>query len=368
MDIRCNVRALRDSLAVAASATGGSKGANQIFTNVLGTVVAGGLELYATDNESAVMVLVPATSSDVGTKVILPPRRLLAILNELTGDDVTLIISDNGIRVKASGADFRLANESADEFPKREMFEGAEFFQVEGSILRRMVHRTGYASDIASTRYALGGVLFDFEDDKLTCAATDSRRLAVCSAAIKQVGMTEDAKGVVPSKALKLLDKLPDAMIDVYMTDKAIHFRAEGFECSSRLVEGRFPRYRDVIPRPQGATVVVVTAVAAASAVRQSQVVTTEESRAVSFSLKENMILIESETGDVGSSRIELSASVNNLTEMTVMLDPKYVLDFLKTMRPEDTVNWAFLSGDDAVVMTDDQDYVYVMMPVAHDR
>lgn len=364
----CNVRALRDSLAVAASATGGSKGASPIFANVLGTVVSGALELYATDNESAVMVSVPATSKHVGTKVILPPRRLLAILNELTCEDVTLTISDSGIRVKASGADFRLANESAEEFPKREMFEGDEYFRIQGAILRRMVHRTGYASDIASTRYALGGVLFDFEDAKLTCVATDSRRLAVCSATVEQVGMTEDVKGVVPSKALRLLDKLPDVLIDVVMTNNAIHFRAEGFECSSRLVEGRFPRYRDVIPRSQGATTVVVAAGAAASAVRQSQVVTTEESRAVSFALKENMILIESETGDVGSSRIEMAASVSNLSEMTVMLDPKYVLDFLKTLRPEDTVHWRFLSADDAVVMTDDQDYVYVTMPVAQER
>ena len=366
MDIKCNVRQLRDSLAVAAAATGG-KG-SPIFTNVMATVVRGGIELYATDNESSVMIFVDAIGGDVGTSVLLPPRRMLAILTELTADDVVLTVTDNGIRVKASGADFRLANESAAEFPKMARFDGAEFYRIPGAVLRKMVHRTSYASDVLSTRYALGGVLFDFEGDNLSLAATDSRRLSVCETLVTQVGLTEDIKGVVPSKALRLLDKLPDSDIDVLMTDRAIHFRAEGFECSSRLVEGRFPRYRDVIPGSKGSVEVVVLAGAAASAVRQSQVVTTEESRSVSFTVEENMIVIESESSDVGSSKVELTVSaMKSHRDLTVMLDPNYVLDFLKTLRPDEEFHWRFIDSNTAVVMTDGDSYTYVTMPVSAD-
>ena len=93
----------------------------------------------------------------------------------------------------------------------------------------------------------------------------------------------------------------------------------------------------------------------------------TEESRSVSFTVEENMIVIEAESSDVGSSKVELPVSVKSHRDLTVMLYPKYVLDFLKTLRPDEEFHWRFIDANTAVVMTDGDSYTYVTMPLSAD-
>src|SRR6185436_5818453 len=124
---------------------------------------------------------------------------------------------------------------------------------IPAASFKEMIRRTVFSTDVESTRYALGGVLMEIIGEKLTMAATDSRRLAVISSSCSTLGTVEPrtTHPVVPAKALSLIEKsITDSDQDVYL---AVYPNSVLVKCSSstiysRLVEGRFPRYGDVIP------------------------------------------------------------------------------------------------------------------------
>lgn len=363
LDIQCNTKELRDGLVAVAAATGSKK---DIMSNVLVTVMQGAVELYATDNEASVLSTVVATGGTAGAQFLVPPQRLTAILNEITAETVSLSIADNSIRVHAVGANFRLSNESVDGYPPRNRFDSDSHYRIPGVVLRKMIRRTGIATDNDSTRYALGGVLFEFIGDGLVCAGTDSRRLAVAEAAITRHGECEDVKGVVPNKALKLLDRLPDHDVDVTLTDRSIMVRTDGFELSARLVEGRFPRYRDVIPKSPNVDVMLPVPQFFA-AIRQSQIVTDEENRGVYFLFDASMLTIKSQATSIGESKIEMPIEYDS-DEISITFDPKYIADFLKVIGHESVVKLQLTDSETAAVFRVEDSYTYVIMPLAKDR
>lgn len=363
VDIQCSTKELRDSLVAVAAATGSKK---DVMSNILITVLNGAVELYATDNEASVLSTVVASGGVAGEQFLVPPQRLTAILNEITAETVMLSILDNSIRVHAVGANFRLSNENASGYPPRNRFDSDAFYRIPGAVLRKMIRRTGIATDNDSTRYALGGVLFEFIGDGLVCAGTDSRRLAVANSAVTRHGECEDVKGVVPNKALKLMDRLPDTEVEVALTERSIHVRTDGFELSARLVEGRFPRYRDVIPKSP--TVEIVLPVPQFfAAIRQSQIVTDEENRGVEFLFDAAMLTLKSQASSIGDSRIEMPIEYDS-DEINITFDPKYVADFLKVVSHEAVVNLSLTDSETAAVFRVEDSYLYVIMPLAKDR
>lgn len=363
MDIQCNTKEFRDALVAVAAATGGKK---DVMSNVLVTVLQGAVELYATDNEASVLSTVVATGGKAGEQFLVPPQRLTAILNEITAETVTLSILDNSIRVHAVGANFRLSNENADGYPPRNRFSSDAYYRIPGAVLRKMIRRTGIATDNDSTRYALGGVLFEFVGDGLVCAGTDSRRLAVASAAVTRHGDCEDVKGVVPNKALKLMDRLPDTDVEIALTDRSVYVRADGFELAARIVEGRFPRYRDVIPKDSNVNVMLPVQQFFA-AIRQSQIVTDEDNRGVEFLFDASMLTLKSQATSVGDSKIEMPIEYDH-DGINIVFDPKYIADFLKVIGHEAIVSLSLTDSETAAVFRVEDSYTYVIMPLAKDR
>jgi DNA polymerase-3 subunit beta len=367
VDIQCGTRELRDALVAVAAATGSKK---DVMSNVLVTVLQGAVELYASDNEASVMSTVIATTGKAGEQFLVPPQRLTAILNEIAAETVTLSVLDNSIRVHAAGANFRLSNENADGYPPRNRFDSNAYYRIPGAVLRKMIRRTGIATGIAtgidSTRYALCGVLFEFTGDGLVCAGTDSGRLAVASAVVTRHGECEDAKGVVPNKALKLLDRVPDSDVEVALSDRSIHVRTAGFDLSARLVEGRFPRYRDVIPKSSNVEVMLPVPQFFA-AIRQSLIVTDEENRGVDFLFDAAMLTLKSQATSIGESKIEMPIAYDS-DEIRITFDPKYIADFLKVIGHEATVNLSLTDSETAAVFRVEDSYTYVIMPLAKDR
>jgi len=362
--IQCGVRELIEALAIAASATA-AKSAKQIMMNVFATANGSSLTLYGTDAEVSASVTL-SVSCDGGGDFLIPTRRLSSILAELMVETVELTVTEKGIRIQSTGVDFRLSNESAAEYPSMSSGQSDKWFKISSVALKKLIQRTIFARDSNSTRYALGGVLFEVDKGELTCAATDSRRLAVCNFTVGgEVDLT--MRGVIPVKILKMVDRIAPCELEVSITDNSIVFRSETMTFTSRVVEGRFPRWRDVVPKKFGIELNVMSHMAA-TAVRQAMVVTTEESRGVVVSLAEGLVTIKSQSSDVGSSDIELMVSAPIDAECSLTIDPKYVSDFLKCVPAEDLVYWRMNDADSAMMLTDGENFRYVIMPLAQDR
>jgi DNA polymerase-3 subunit beta len=233
------------------------------------------------------------------------------------------------------------------------------------------IQRTIFAADVESARYSLGGLLLEFLEDGLHMAATDSRRLATCHLPCGRCGDASPPaqRPIVPSKAMSLIDKsIADGEQDVHIAvhHNDIQVRTGGITLYSRLVEGRFPAYKEVIPRDSTRRIELVAG-PFLSAVRQAKIVTNEESRGVDFTFEGDTLTLSSVGADIGSSRIELPVSYGGAA-LTVTFDPNFVADFVKAFDSACPISLEMTDENSAALFRAEEHYQYVVMPLARDN
>ena len=355
--------------------------------------------LSGTDSEVGVRVKLGGVTVERPGSTLLPANRVQQILRELNDDTVHLELGpapgargtgggeepeeNDAVWIRAGHSEFRLSPEDPAEFPPVADFEQDAFHTLSEGVLKGAIRRTLFATDTESTRYALGGVLVEVgggeggDGETVTFAATDSRRLAVVEAAASATGApgTGPADGpVIPAKAMQILDRVlgdADGEVFVALRDNDVLCKAGDVVVSARLVEGRFPRYRQVIPADSKHTIEMVAG-PFYSAVRQAQIVTSDETRGVDFTFEEGNLTLTSRAADVGASKIELPVPFHpgdgGGEAFTITFDPRFVADFLKVLEPEATFTVGLNDPDSAAVLRAGGDYIYVIMPLSRDR
>ncbi|MCH2595519.1 MAG: DNA polymerase III subunit beta, partial [Pirellulales bacterium] len=259
------------------------------------------------------------------------------------------------------------------EFPQVAAFEEKNFHEVPARLLRELIRRTVFATDNESSRYALGGVKLEFAETELTAIGTDGRRLAKMTGPLSTTGTVIDASQttIVPTRAMQLLERAvvpADAEVQVALKGNEVLVHTPKATISARLLEGRFPDWKKVFPESSSGGVKLDLAVGGThAAVRQAAIVTSEESRGVDFTFGDGMLVLSGKAADVGQARVELPISYND-QEMTVTLDPRFVVDFLKVLDAEKTFTFEVKDAESAAVCSTDDGYGYVIMPLARDR
>jgi DNA polymerase III subunit beta len=163
-------------------------------------------------------------------------------------------------------------------------------------VFRELIRRTVFATDVESSRYALGGVLFEFEEDKITAVGTDGRRLAKMEGEARAFSgdhQGADSVTIIPSKAMHVIER---SLADVDGPglpggrNNDILIKTPLITISSRLVEGRFPRWRDVFPKRSGKYPHRIDGGPTYAAVRQASVVNNKESRGIELRFGNGML------------------------------------------------------------------------------
>ena len=370
MKLHCH----RPTLATAFQIVSGvvpSRTPKDILRNVKLQVGGGKATLVGTDQEVGIRYDIPGVETDSDGEVLLPKDRLIAILRELTDDGLDLEVTEKALWIRSPNSEFKLSAEDPAEFPPVQAFDATSYHVVPAASFKEMIKRTVFATDTESTRYALGGVLMEFGADKLTMAATDSRRLAVVSTSSSVIGTIEPraTQPVVPAKALSLIERsITENDQDVYLAvyPNSVLVKVGSSTIYSRLVEGRFPRYADVIPSGGGSVIDMLVS-PFYSAVRQAQIVTNEESRGVDFTFDNGVLRLTSVAADIGQSKIEMPISYDG-TPITITFDPRYIADFLRILDASTSVKLQLTDGESAAVLRTDDGYTYVIMPLARDR
>lgn len=342
-----------------------------ILQNVKLQTSNGQAVLIGTDQEVGIRYTLREADVQTPGEALFPASRSIAILREIQGEAVSLETTAEGTWIRGDRAEYRLAAEDPAEFPSVGEFEEEDYHTITARLLRQMIRRTTFATDTESTRYALGGVLVELEGDTITLAATDTRRLAVArgQCATKGKPASENAMPVVPSKAMSLIERsLTDENEIVWLAVRSndILVKTAATTIYSRLVEGRFPRYRDVIPTQSNVSLELITGPFYA-AVRQAQIVTNEESRGVDFNFTPGLLTLKSQAAEIGQSKIELPISYEG-KELTITFDPRYVAEFLKVLEPEQQVKLELSDSESAAVFRTDDGYTYIIMPLSRDR
>jgi DNA polymerase-3 subunit beta len=135
----------------------------------------------------------------------------------------------------------------------------------------------------------------------------------------------------------------------------------------SRLVEGRFPKWRDVFPKRENMTRIELTVGPFWAAIRQAAIVTSEERRGVDFTFGQGKLTLVAHGAEFGESHVDLPIAYDG-ADITITLDPRYLNDFLRVLNPEKTLTMELRDGESAAVCATDDGYAYVIMPLARDQ
>ncbi len=346
-----------------------AKDVKPVLQNVKISITDDGVLLQATDTEIGIRLLVDSCDILEKGEAILPTKQLKKILQESTDKTLQLESSQDKamISVAAGPRDkFTLPTQPTDEFPDVEQFAETAYHEINVKTLREIIRRTVFAIDEESTRYALGGVLLEFIDGKVNGVATDGRRLAFQEGTATAIGEHQMENTIFPAKALHLVDKAlggDDEIVQVAFSANRAIFRSGKMCFFTRLIEGRFPRWRNIIPPTEGKTQVEILAGALHSAVRKAAIVTSEKQPGVIFTFSDGKLALNVSGSEFGKSDIDLPIAYTGEPK-EVKLDPKFVTDVLRVLEPEKNIS-LFIGNDEPIHLRTDDAYVYVIMPLS---
>jgi DNA polymerase-3 subunit beta len=169
---------------------------------------------------------------------------------------------------------------------------------------------------------------------------------------------------------MQLIERaMQDPAEQVRLIARGNDFVVHGERCTiiTRLVEGRFPRWREVVPRHTQGIRIELTVGPLLAALRQAAIVASNDSRGIDFSFGNGLLSLSGLTADTGESHVELPITYDG-TPITLCLDNRFMVDFLRVLDPELTFTLSVQDADSAALCETSDGYAYVVMPMAHER
>ncbi len=371
MKITCNREKLLSAFQLASSASS-ARSPKEILQNV--KIVAGEevVTLMGSDMDAGIRVNVEGVDVQTPGKALLSVQRIGSILRESGDEQLLFDLSDSTLSIQGKYSEFNLPSGNPDEFPTLSAFEESAYHEIPGRLFRQMVHRTSFAIDVESSRYALGGVLLELEGDQVVAVGTDGRRLAAMHGKGTSVHdhKTQPAHTIIPSKSLNLIERAisdKDEVIHIAARANDILIRTSQSVIYSRLVEGRFPNWKQVIPKRPNAIRISGTSGPFLQAIRMAAVVADAESRGVDFQFGEGSLVLASRTAEIGQSRIEVPIDYSGEV-IKLMMDHRFVSDFLRVLDVDAPFTIEISTGSEPALFLTNDGYSYVVMPMARDH
>jgi DNA polymerase-3 subunit beta len=339
---------------------------------VLQSVLLSDGVLSGSDGEIRIDVEIDAPPS---ITFLLPKDRLHAILSSTTADEITLTPDGSSCVVTAGRGTWTLPTEDAAEYPVWEPVGTKPITRLPADQFVRAVKGVVFSADAESSRYALGAVLIEVEGEVVTFVATDGRRLS--SVRCEHDLAVDNSTTLVPARVMQIIARLADQAgddsVQIEATGKEVVATVGTATVTALLMEGRFPRWRDVLPeRDVASTTVDRSSLLAAT--RAAAICSSEESRGVEYAFSADGIWLHGQSAEKGESSVTCDI-VEAGDKAGVKLDPAFVVEWLGGIAgdEEPTVSIEVVDAESAVVLRcgkqEDGTYLYtgVIMPLAKD-
>lgn len=339
-----------------------------ILKNFKAIAENGRFTLMATDLELGIRLDVMGMQIQEPGEAILPAARLFAILREAREQDLRIEADDKACLVSGESMEFEMPSEDPALFPDLPTFTEDKYHEVASDVMREMIRRTAFAAAEGETaRYAMTGVLFELDGDHIKLVATDGRRLALTEGKAKAHGghTTKGQSPLVPVKALSLLERnlQPDgSSVRVCLRPNEVLFRTETAVIYSRLVDGRFPDYRQVFPKKQGIKIPLPVDVFHGK-VRQSAIMTDEESKRVTFRFETDKLTLLAQGATSGRAKIEMKINYDGKA-VDINFNPAYLVEMLKILSDDAELTLDLIDGTTPALFRSGTNYSYLVMPL----
>jgi DNA polymerase-3 subunit beta len=336
-----------------------------ILANVLLVVTPKELTVTATDLEVELVAHAVADKVDSGGEITVPGRKFLDILRALPEDaNVSVQLDGDRLVIKSGRSRFLLSTLPAAEFPVVDDVEAVHSLRVSQADLRSLLERTHFAMAQQDVRYYLNGLLLETSKKAVRAVATDGHRLA-----LSELALGDQKAGphqvIIPRKGVQELQRLVTGDGEVVLAIGSNHVLATigDIRFTSKLIDGRFPDYERVIPKPQG-NVLRADREVLRQALQRASILSNEKYRGVRLELADGSLKIQANNPDQEEARDELEVEYTGQA-MEIGFNVTYLLDALAAVGGE-TVELGFVDPNSSCLITSEGSpgARYVVMPM----
>lgn len=361
MKITCQ----KERLLVAVSQIQGAVSPNTtlpILANVLLEAEEGMLKLTATDLDIGIQYKIQVDISEPGSST-LPAKRLFGIVREMPEGNVEIGVNSTHVAVITCGsAYFRIVGLGREEFPKVPEFPTTQTFEMPQALLKEMINKTSYAMCHDESRYTLNGIYLLAKSNKIIMVATDGRRLAFIEKHA-ELPKGEEIEAIIPSKTVQELVKLlgSEGVVNIGLAKNQIAFRFSNCVVISRLIEGTYPNYKQVIPQGLEQKI-TLNKDEFLSAVKRSTLIISDRTNSIKLNFFPQHLIISANTPDVGESKESISIPYEG-KEVEAAFNPIFIIDALRNLEDQEILFEVTDSANPGIIRTGSE-YLYVIMPM----
>jgi DNA polymerase III subunit beta len=338
-----------------------------ILSNVLVRAAEGRVEFTATDLDVTISCSVEGNVSKPGATTI-PVKKLFGIIRELSAPEIEMETDDKNVTsIRAGSSYFKIRGLAAEEFPPLPKFKEDKRVTIPQEKLRGMLKKTSFAISTDESRYVLNGIFLSLKDHKITMVATDGRRLALVD---EEADVAEKSQGefIVPSKAVNELGRLlqDKGEVDVNFSENQAAFtlkseKGPGVLIISKLIEGNYPNYRQVIPAETKERIALPRE-EFLHALRRAEIMTSDKQNSVKLAFGKNQLAITANSPDVGEARETMAVNYKG-KDLAIAFNPTYLIEPLNALG----VDEVFIELIDELspgVLKINGPFLYVVMPM----
>lgn len=341
------------------------RGSTPILTHVLLEASGDTISLMGTDLEMSLVEIIPAKVHHSGA-ITVPVHLLHDIVRKLPEGEIVLrTLPDGVIRVASGAIEFNVPTLSAVDFPKIHPKSLPFCLKIQACNFKKIIDDTRFSMSTEEARYSLNGIYFHPRGEEWRAVATDAHRLALSWLPVESADLMDAPNVIVGRKAITELCKLlseSSAIIEVFFSNQQMMVSFPGGHFSSRLLEGQFPDYEQAIPEGHPQRIEMDVKVLE-QAIARVGMVSSERQRVIKLVFENHTLTLSAHSQQYGSAMETLLVDYTG-KELTLGLNPKYVLDICQHIKGERIV-MMFKDGLSPALFQDPSDpkVSYVLMP-----
>ena len=357
---------LQEGLAAVAASIP-SKTTLPVLANILVETTDKGIRLSGTDLDIAVCTEVAADVETVGA-ITIPAKKLTEIARELPPSPVKIAAAgEQRITLDCGRSHFKILGLPKEEFPGFPVVRFNESWRIRSGDLQKLISHTSFAVSTEESRPILNGVLWELKPDFMRMVATNGHRLAKMEVPIKSTGAPASDL-IIPPKALDQIRRLfpADEELEVARGDNHLGFRSPFTSIFTRLIEGPYPNYDQVIPKDND-RVAIADKSALTSALKRMSVIASDQTHRIRLSFNAGMLRFSVQTPDLGEATDELPVRYNG-DQLDIGFNASYLLEILRYI-PTEEVKLTFKAPERAATIepegwNDTATYLCLVMPL----
>jgi DNA polymerase-3 subunit beta len=333
-----------------------------ILSNVLIEAGDEGLRLTTTDLDVGVSGTAKAEVSKPGATT-LPVKRLVNIIRELPSAEIEVSVDNKNVAsIKSGPSFFKIIGLPDGEFPPLASFDDAKEYKIPQAIFRNGLKKTSYAISTDETRYVLNGIFTSFKEGKLTLVATDGRRLAMVDHEL-EFPSSHEVDFIVPTKAVQELQRLlsTEGELMLKLSDNQVCFEIGTSIIVSKLIEGNYPNYRQVIPG-ESKERLTLSREQLLETTRRVSLLSSEKSNSVKLTFGQNQVDVMANSPDIGEANETLEVKYEG-KQFSIAFNPEFLMAPLKNLE-EDEVHLDLIDEMSPGVLRTEDAFLYVLMPM----